>query len=59
MDERERERWEQFCRTGLVSDYLEYRAAVDYHRAVPPGEDVIHADRDQGSGALDQEYGGL
>ena len=26
MEQRERERWEQFCRTGLISDYLEYRS---------------------------------
>ena len=57
MGTQERECWEQFCRTGLVSDYLEYRAAVDYRRAAP-GEEATDADRDKSGGALGPEHGG-
>ena len=63
MEQRERERWEQFCRTGLISDYLEYRIAAGYSRRTPveglvPGEEEQDAAWDQGGGALGQKLGG-
>lgn len=56
MNAEERECWERFCQSGLVADYLEYRAAVGYRQAVP-GEGATDADRNQGGGALGQEHG--
>lgn len=60
----EQERWEQFCRTGLISDYLEYRSAAGYSRRTPeegpaPGEGNEDAAWDQGGGAFRQEPGGV
>ena len=57
VTERERECWEQFCRTGLIADYLEYRGAVDYGRRAP-GEEEQDAAWDQSHRALGQELGG-
>ena len=64
MTERERSCWEQFCRTGLISDYLEYRGAVDCRRGAPeeghaPEEDSRYAAWDQRGGALGQKPGGI
>lgn len=57
MGPREQERWEQFCRTGLVCDYLNYRAAVEHRQAGLSEGESVDADRDQSGGALGQEYG--
>ena len=58
MTQREQECWEQFCRTGLISDYLEYRGAVGYGQRAPQ-EGEQNAAWDQGGGALGQKYGGV
>lgn len=63
MGGQEQERWEQFCRTGLISDYLEYRSAAGYSRRTPeedlvPEEGEQDAAWDQGGGALGQKPGG-
>ena len=50
------ERWERFCRTGRVSDYLSYRELENRREELSEGESV-DADRDQSGGALGQEYG--
>ena len=60
MGTREQECWEQFLKTGLVSDYLEYRGAVNYSErapqgAVPAGEEQGNAGWDQGGGAAGQK----
>lgn len=57
MTQREREYWEQFCRTGLISDYLEYRGAVGYSQRTPQ-EGQQDAAWNQGGGALGQKSGG-
>lgn len=57
MHPQEQERWEQFCRTGLVRDYLEYRGLADRRLADPAEEEIIDADRDQSGGPDGQEYG--
>ena len=65
MGSREQECWERFCRSGLVSDYLEYRSAVEFEKRGPedgisPGvEGMKYADRDQGGGPQDQKPGGV
>ena len=57
MTERERACWEQFCRTGLISDYLEYRGAVaDSQRT--PQEGMENAAWDQSGGPFGQKPGG-
>lgn len=57
MGTKEQERWEQFCKTGLIADYLEYRSATGYGRRAPEEEDRDAA-WDQGGGALRQKHGG-
>ena len=57
MTKREQECWEQFCKTGLIADYLEYRGAVGYARSAP-GEGQQDAAWNQGGGALGQKSGG-
>lgn len=59
MGPQEQERWEEFCRTGLVRDYLSYRGLADRRAAGLTGEGSIDADRDQSGGALGQEHGGI
>ncbi len=47
MTKREDESWKKFCETGLVSDYLEYRSAVEFGQkapGLPDAEGVAHAD---------------
>ena len=39
--------WEQFCRTGLVSDYLAYRRAAEMNRARGAEEEFDHEDYDR------------
>lgn len=55
------EKWERFCETGLISDYLNYRTAAGPWDEPDEGEsvDADNADRHQGGGALGQEYGKL
>ena len=53
------ERWEQFFKTGRVSDYLNYRAAMDRRDGSEDEGESVDADRDKGGGALGQEYGGI
>lgn len=52
------EKWERFCRTGLVSDYLSYRGLAERTENPDEGES-IDADGDQGGGPDGQEYGGI
>jgi hypothetical protein len=65
MGSREQECWDRFCKSGLVSDYLEYRSAVDFERRAPEeetspeGEEGSHAGWNQGSGAQSQKPGGI
>lgn len=52
MGRREEEYWEQFCKTGLIADYLAYRGAVGCRRKTPedgcvPEEEGQDAGRDQ------------
>lgn len=57
MTEQERARWEQFCRTGAVSDYLEYRAEAVKRRPAPQ-EEPKDAAWNQSRGPLGQKPGG-
>ncbi len=57
MTERERVCWEQFCRTGLISDYLEYRGAAACGQCSPQ-EGTEDAAWNQGGGAFGQKPGG-
>ncbi len=65
MGSREQECWEKFCKSGLVSDYLEYRSAVDFEKRGPeepspgPGEERGNAGWYQGGGAEGQKPGGI
>lgn len=53
------ERWEQFCRTGRVSDYLNYRGLMGRWDGLDDEGESVDADGDKGGGALGQEYGGI
>lgn len=53
------ERWERFCRTGRVSDYLNYRAAMDRLDGSEDEGESVDADVSESGGALGQEYGGI
>lgn len=58
MEPQEWERWERFCRTGRVTDYLNYRGLREYPEELSEGESA-DADGDQSGGALGQEHGGI
>lgn len=56
------EKWERFLKTGRVCDYLSYRMAAGPWEEPEEGVGIDaerDADRDQGGGALGQEYGKL
>ncbi len=57
MTHQEQALWEQFCRTGAVSDYLEYRAEAAQTRPAPQ-EEPKDAAWNQSPGPLRQKPGG-
>ena len=65
MGSREEECWERFRQSGLISDYLEYRSAVEFEKRGPeeaspgPGEARSDAARDPGGGPQGKEPGGI
>lgn len=56
----EKTAWEQFCKTGAVSDYIAYRQVVDYTRVQPAGtvEEEPYADSHRRAGGAGETPGG-
>lgn len=60
MTRQEDESWKKFCQTGLISDYLEYRSAVNFAQktpGLPEGGGENHADFHSGRGSTGTSSG--